>query len=121
MKPCVAREKILEVIGRPGGICTADVKHDPFAVRRELSNLVSKGLIFKAAISHKIVRYFDTPRKARECLRTTPPPKLRYALKPGKAPAWDRDAPMVFTKDTIYTIAPKPPDPTRSNTFGVFG
>lgn len=34
---------------------------------------------------------------------------------------WDKDAPMNITKDTKITIAPKQPQPTKTNTHKVSG
>lgn len=30
---------------------------------------------------------------------------------------WDADAPAVITPETKITVAPRPPQPTKSNTF----
>ena len=107
----------------PDGCRAQDLKCNRDSVRQAISKLCRQGLIFKAVLSYCHVVYFDTPERASQCKKTAQPKKKPHVIhyRSHARQKWDESTPAIITAKTIYTIAPKPPQPTRTNTFGVYG
>ena len=106
----------------PDGCRAQDLKCNRDSVRQAISKLCRRGVIFKAVLSHCHVVYFDTPERASQCKKTAQPKKKPHVIhyKRQARPMWDETTPAQITSKTKYTIAPPPPQPTRTNTHAVY-
>lgn len=115
---------------RPAGFSTADVSgYTVDAVAREVVRLVAEGVLFRAKISHRVMRLFcDQVRAAeyeRQNKRGASPTAAGITFNGrksgrGRAP-WSDDAPPVFTAATKFTYGkPFPEGVLKTNTHWKF-
>lgn len=127
------RMHCLRLAGREHGLATSEVTgYSATQVRAAVWHLKNDGVLFAARLSHKVVRYFDSQKKAHAYERhhgtgsgaasQADGRKLSMAPKASQRAWWPADAPAVITSKTKITIAPPPPDwTTRSNTHSRWG
>ena len=112
------REQIIALASRPDGLRVADLEGDTESVHsagNKVARMIMAGLLFKATLSYRNVRYFSTPEAAMACERANPQ-AFSLVIHPKSKKAWAADAPMHFPRDAKgkplwkYTVAPKPPE-----------
>ena len=113
---------VIEAAKRPGGMRLSDIDAHQGTVGSAITRAINRGLIFRATIGHRTVRYFGTKAEADYCVAMTPaPPKWGVTIHGrGPGPAYLPGEP-VRTPQTIYTRAPIPRQPTHTNTHGQLG
>jgi hypothetical protein len=128
------------------GFYSADIDGwDLKTIRNQVDKLRDKKLLFPfhhATLAGRTAKWFDTPEKAEAARQAYKAPrterqKRRDRVKEAKAykapnmrqivisrprthAPWPADAPARITSETIVTICPPLPQPTRSNTYSVF-
>lgn len=106
------QDALLGLAARSVGFSTSEVSgFTPKQIGPAAESLVKAGRLFRAKLSHKVVRYFSTETMASAYLsgHLRPPVALSVTLpRKSKAP-WPKDAPMHITPETKFTIAPPPP------------
>lgn len=118
------RALLLEMAQRPGGFGTAELtEFDATRVGAVASAMVVKGLLYRAKMGHKSVRFFSTMEAAVEWekghMRRS---KHTLAHRPTKAP-WPKDAPATYPTNPDgspaykVTTAPPPVRSLRTNTY----
>ena len=122
------REQILSLASSPNGLRVADLEDGTESVHtagNKVARLIAGGLLFKATLSYRNVRYFSTPEAAMACERANP--QAFSFVNRTKSKAWAADAPMHFPRDAKgkplwkYTVAPKPPETLyRTGTFNQY-
>ncbi len=113
---------VIEAAKRPGGMRLSDIDAHPGTVGSAITRAINKGLVFRATISHRVVRYYGTKAEADHCVATTAKPKASgWGVVIHARPRFDHDAPMVITPNTKFTYAPIPVQPTHTNTYGQLG
>ena len=122
------REQILSLASSPNGLRVADLEDGTESVHTagtKVARLIAGGLLFKATLSYRNVRYFSTPEAAMACERANP--QAFSFVNRTKSKAWAADAPMHFPRDAKgkplwkYTVAVKPPETLyRTGTFNQY-
>jgi len=122
------REQILALASRPDGLRSSELTDGTggtHAAANKVARLYAAGVLFKATMSHRNVRYFSTPEAAMACERANP--QAFSFVNRTKSKAWAADAPMHFPRDAKgkplwkYTVAPKPPETLyRTGTFNQY-
>ena len=122
------REQILALASSPNGLRVADLEdgtESVYTAGSKVSRMIAGGLLFKATLSYRNVRYFSTPEAAMACERANP--QAFSFVNRTKSKSWAADAPMHFPRDAKgkplwkYTVAPKPPERLyRTGTFNVY-
>lgn len=103
------RQMIVAQSGKPEGFSTTRHKgdHSGSKIYEACQWLIAKGLIFKARRSNRDIRFFGTQAAADAYLAATPAPKPVSASAP-KQPGFARNAAIIHTAKTKYTIHPTP-------------
>ena len=90
-----------ELAKKPNGFVIADLGGSTAVATRACNVLISRGLLAKVKTGHRTVRYMAPGAKPvvepREVVVVPTPPKL------------DRNAPMIITPQTKFTVCPSPP------------
>lgn len=105
MTPDEARAKLLELGARNEGVCLKEIT-DHGNVWERAEELVRAGRLFKAKISHRVVRYFTDARMAAALAEK---PNLTISKSVVKAGFSPKDPPII-TANTKVTICPSPRD-----------
>lgn len=122
------REQIISLASSPNGLRVADLEDGTESVHtagNKVARLIAGGLLFKATLSYRNVRYFSTPEAAMACERANP--QAFSFVNRTKSKAWAADAPMHFPRDAKgrplwkYTVDPKPPETLyRTGTYNQY-
>jgi len=100
------RQTILTLAARPEGLQTRDIQgHEPKDIHRRVHRLCESGHLYRAKVGHRSVWYFSTLQAAEQFEARHRPvhaPTVNIKTHAG----WDRDAPMVITPATKYTVCP---------------
>ena len=111
------QSEIIALASRPDGLRAADLADGSggiHAAGNKVARMHAAGLLFKATLSHRNVRYFSTPTAAQACERANP--QAFSFVNRSKSKSWAADAPMHFPRDAKgkplwkYTVAAKPPE-----------
>jgi hypothetical protein len=104
---------ILCLAARPEGVSAPEMGMRTNAAGQACKALRERGLLFRAALGVKTVRWFTTERAAERYLAANlaahQAKQRRPTLSIKSRPGWERDAPPIFTPATKYTFAPPPP------------
>jgi hypothetical protein len=111
-------EEILRMAARSQGVCRNEVQgFGLHVVGCKLAKMHKAGQLFRQVNAYRDVRYFTTPEAVASYVKPVKqkPNAPSVTIKAG--PKFDHDAPMIFTANTKYTIAPPPPERVyRTNT-----
>lgn len=127
IRPAVQRgaiaAKLLELCKRPGGVKQGDCEpHCATSVSDAAERLIAAGQLFKATISYRNVRYFDTAARAQAAMgrKTVKASSTNHSgvriTAPAGGPARLPGEPVITSK-TKFTYAPAPQQLLRTNTY----
>lgn len=99
---------ILAAAKSPAGLRTSAIPgYSSHQVADLAGKMVRAGQLFRAKISHKVVRYFDSEAAAKALTTTKPSVSIRKRLSPHSA--WDDVAPAKLPEDIRVIECPSPP------------
>jgi hypothetical protein len=133
-KPSPLRAALCDMARRPAGFASSEIVHGftKDQVQQTASRMADAGVLHRAKLSYRSVRYFDTAERAKDCEERASryadakaAPAVTVHRAPGRAP-WDQDAPIHFPTNAdgspAYRITrgPSPPERVfRTNTHAL--